>query len=183
MACLFCTDAWIIGLTNHEYTIRPWVRNGLSVLPILGNASNIAAPAITTPSTAVFGATIRVVESSLDSGSIYSSRGFETLRGRKSPAPSDRDASTPTPTLNGVPSDRDAPTPTLTGRLSRTPKSLSFGGRGKTTPPRHRGMTVPADWRPRTPERRDTDRDSVVSFTPSISSKHLANWFSGLLGR
>jgi hypothetical protein len=161
-----------LGLPKHEYTIRPWVKTGHPAMPILANAANTVAPAITTPSTAVSGATIRVVDSSLDSASIYSSYGIE--------APAPRDAPTS--------SDRDTPTPTLTGRHSRTPKSLSFRGKDRSTPSRSRGMTVPADRKQHTPERqrtkdRESDRDSIASFTPSMSSKHLANWFSGLLGR
>jgi len=153
------------GPPHHEYTIRPWVKTGHPAMPILANASNIVAPAITTPATA----TIRVVDGSLDTGSIYSSQGIE-------------------PRDEPVLQDRDTPTPTFTGRHSRAHKSLSFRGKDKGTPSRSRGMTEPADYKPHTPERqrmrdRDSDRDSVVSFTPSMSSKHLANWFSGLLGR
>jgi hypothetical protein len=68
---------------------------------------------------------------------------------------------------------------------SRAFKSLSFRSKDKmssvvTTPTRLRGKTVPAL---HSHEReKDGDPDSIISFTPSMSSKHLANWFSGLLG-
>jgi hypothetical protein len=69
------------------------------------------------------------------------------------------------------------PTPLIP---SRTPRSLILRASNKTTPTRPRGKTVPET---RTPDRdKDADTASVVSFTPSVSSKHLANWFSGLLG-
>jgi hypothetical protein len=91
--------------------------------------------------------------------------------------------------------------------------SHSFGDRGKlsldASSPRSRGMTFPhvssrviksgshktLDANPHTPENsstdslqesgsdRDRDADSVLSFTPSMGGKNLANWFSGLLGR
>lgn len=162
-----------VDLPNHEYTVRPWVKTGHPAMPILANSSNTVAPAITTSSTAVVGATIRVVDSSLDSASsIYSSNGIEP------PPPA-----TDTPATSA--SDRDTPTPTVAGRHSRTPKSLSFRSKDRSISSRPRGMTVPTDGKSHTPERptRDSDRDSVLSFTPSMSSKHLANWFSGLLGR
>jgi hypothetical protein len=78
-----------------------------------------------------------------------------------------------------------SPTPTPP---SRTFKSLSVRSKEKmssvlTTPTRLRGKTLPADCKPHTPEsEKDRDTDSVISFTPSMSSKHVANWFSGLLG-
>lgn len=91
--------------------------------------------------------------------------------------------------------------------------SHSFGDRGKlsldASSPCSRGMTFPhvssrviksgshktLDANPHTPENsstdslqesgsdRDRDADSVLSFTPSMGGKNLANWFSGLLGR
>lgn len=81
-----------------------------------------------------------------------------------------------------------------------TPKSsLSLRSRHKASPQsctaRPRGTTLPLEPRPSssrsehdawTPERnrkRDKDTDSVLSFTPSMSGKNLANWLSGLLGR
>ncbi|KAH7094476.1 actin interacting protein 3-domain-containing protein [Paraphoma chrysanthemicola] len=81
---------------------------------------------------------------------------------------------------------RNTPPPMLTGRLNRTSLSMSSRSKDKsstrTTPTRPRGKTIPADRLTNTPER-EGDTDSVLSFTPSVSSKHLANWFSGLLGR
>jgi hypothetical protein len=53
------------------------------------------------------------------------------------------------------------------------------------TPPlmgRARGKTVPLLSTP-SPKTPDRDSESVLSFTPSTSSKQFANWFSGLLGR
>ncbi|KAF1942356.1 hypothetical protein EJ02DRAFT_345838 [Clathrospora elynae] len=122
-----------------------------------------------------------------------------------------RDTLTPTPTPSNnlaLPLSRGAtPTPTPTSK-HRTPKpSLSFRNRDKpspgTPPARPRGKTVPSGQglhtsrsqtlmesksKPQTPDgmsERDTDRDtdSVLSFTPSMSGKNIATWFSGLLGR
>ena len=91
--------------------------------------------------------------------------------------------------------------------------SRSFDDRGRlsldASSPRSRGMTFPhvssrviksgshktSDANQHTPESsstdslqesgsdRDRDADSVLSFTPSMGGKNLANWFSGLLGR
>jgi hypothetical protein len=151
---------------SHQQPAIPWVQAQMHVPFIRGYATtsnavitrSLAQPLIANhcpPST-----TIRVVEGTLDPK--------------------------PKPSLSSVASSattsiRDStPTPP-----SRTFKSLSFRSKDKmssvlTTPTRLRGKTVPA---PHTPEReRDRDADSIISFTPSMSSKHLANWFSGLLG-
>ncbi|KAF1921832.1 hypothetical protein BDU57DRAFT_535434 [Ampelomyces quisqualis] len=118
--------------------------------------TNRVGPVSGQPTTAIYstmGGTIRVVEPTTET-----------------PEPLSSKETTPTPTLP-----------------SRTAKSLSLRSKEKMsalmTPTRPRGHSVPV---PQTPEKdadADTDRDSVASFTPSISSKHLANWFSGLLGR
>jgi hypothetical protein len=123
--------------------------------------SNVSAPSPPTLSHHMFSAsaTIRAVESSPDLKSSMTSS-----------AASIRD-STPTPTPS-----------------SRTTKDISLRNRDKlmalATPNHSRSNTVP----PHTPEHHgkkdgDTDTDSIISFTPSMTSRHLANWFSGLLGR
>jgi hypothetical protein len=153
-----------IGMPTHRYTVRPWVKAGLPPLQIFADASNGGAPSVSASSAATgsaVGATVRVAESDL---------------ALESPNPA---------TVNEA---RNMPTPTLVGRLNRTPLSMSFRSRdissSRTTPTRPRGKTVPLDYKRNTPEHeKDQDADSVLSFTPSVSSKHLANWFSGLLGR
>jgi hypothetical protein len=144
---------------NYRYTVRPWVKVGLPPMQTSSNASKADGPTLTCSSTEIMhnhcGATIRVVEGTITS---VASNG-------------------------GVLTRRDASNTTV---ASHTAKSLSFRNKDKTTPTRPRGKTVPADHKPLTPERereRDGDRDSVISFTPSVSSRHLANWFSGLLGK
>jgi hypothetical protein len=99
-------------------------------------------------------------------------------------------------------SSKGSRTPTLTPTLAksasmsrtpgkRTPRSLfSSRDRDKFSPhtpscSRPRGKTVPAytselGFKSKTPEK---DSDSVLSLTPSSSSRHIASWFSGLLGR
>jgi hypothetical protein len=157
----------ISGIPGHLYTVRPWVGTGPGPIQVLANASNPVAPLPNKLPAAIhlpLGATIRVVQNTCSPESLKRS--------------SSGNASS---TTMGT---RDTtPTPTLASRTTR--KSLSFRGIDKpsihTTPTRARGNTVPVA---RTPEReRDGDADSVISFTPSMSSKHLANWFSGLLGR
>ncbi|KAL6703222.1 hypothetical protein ACN47E_010084 [Coniothyrium glycines] len=76
--------------------------------------------------------------------------------------------------------------------------SLSLRSRHKASPPRpvsrQRGKTVPSEARSQPsgcldsrtfegPKTRGEDADSVISFTPSMTGRNLAQWFSGLLGR
>jgi hypothetical protein len=79
-----------------------------------------------------------------------------------------------------------APHPTLKDATLDSPwrkhkPSLSFRSRyaasPRTPPTRPRGKTIPAT------ASSDDDAESVLSFTPSVGSKQLATWFSGLLGR
>ncbi|KAF2025110.1 AIP3-domain-containing protein [Setomelanomma holmii] len=152
------------GPSNHGYIVRPWVKSGLPPLQVFADASNGGALPVCNMLMATdgtVGATIRVVETALGTTTPNQSANLET---------------------------RNTATLTLTGKLSRTPLSLSFHSEdkpsAKTTPTRPRGKTIPADHKFQTPEHeKDRDAESVVSFTPSVSSKHLTNWFSGLLGR
>ncbi|KAH4119548.1 hypothetical protein HBI40_052730 [Parastagonospora nodorum] len=99
-----------------------------------------------------------------------------------------------TDTSNGSTPSPSMPTLSATIRIvDSTPRPISHSedstwplrsrvgdSSSDSTPTRPRANT----YDPHTPERkRDTDADSVVSFTPSTSSKRLANWVSGLLGR
>jgi hypothetical protein len=153
---------------NHQQPAPPWVGAQVHAPLIRGYATTShviitrsLAKSITVnhcpPST-----TIRVVE--------------ETLDPKPKPCSSSKASSTTTCTRDITPT----PTPP-----SRTLKSLSFRNKDKmssvlTTPTRLRGKTVPV---PYTREReRDCDAESIISFTPSMSSKHIASWFSGLLG-
>jgi hypothetical protein len=150
-------------IPGHLYTVRPWVETGLGPIQVFANASNPLAPTSTQPPTAKhnpLGATIRVVE--------------RTCTPESTKRSSSGNASSTTLVTKDT-----TPTPTTATHLAR--KSLSFRSVDKTTPTRARGNTVPVA---RTPDpERDRDADSVMSFTPSTSSRHLANWFSGLLGR
>jgi hypothetical protein len=161
-----------LDIPGYRQPALPWVPPQTCVSLIRGYAdsSNAIACALARPPMVFHcppSATIRVVEGTIDAKTTNLSSSSET----SSTTPTTRD-STPPSTL-----------------ASRTVKSLSIRSKDKmsalTTPTRLRGKTVPADCKPQTPARereRDRDADSVISFTPSISSKHLANWFSGLLG-
>jgi hypothetical protein len=88
--------------------------------------------------------------------------------------------------------DRDKPSP---GIPPARPRGMTFprASSGVTTSSSQKTL----DANPHMPENsstdslersgsdsdRDTDTDSVLSFTPSMGTKNLANWFSGLLGR
>jgi hypothetical protein len=159
-----------LDIPYHRQPALPWIQPQTRVPLIRGyaNTSNAIARTLARPPMAIHcppSATIRVVEGTVDAKVTNPSSSSETS------------ATTPT--------TRDTTPPSTLA--SRTVKSLSFRSKDKmsalTTPTHVRGKTVPADCKPQTPVReRDRDADSVVSFTPSMSSKHLANWFSGLLG-
>jgi hypothetical protein len=161
---LFNLPQWFVlmprrlGKSSHQHVVSSEVKTELAPMQIFVNNPKCDIPILTTASTTalhcLFGAAIRVVET------------------------------TSTPQLAQPELNKDAQTPTLT---SRTAKPLSFRNNdSKTMSTRPRGKTAPAKYKSPTPERekaRDPDADSVISLTPSIGSKHLATWFSGLLGR
>jgi hypothetical protein len=159
-----------LDIPNHRQPALPWAQVQARVPLIRGFAStpNAIARTFARPLMAVHcppSATIRVVEGTID------------------PKPPNLSSSSQASSTTTLTKDT-TPTPTL---ARRTVKSLSFRSKDKmsahTTPTHLRGKTVPTDCKPQTPEReRDRDADSVISFTPSMSNKHLANWFSGLLG-
>ncbi|KAF2872383.1 hypothetical protein BDV95DRAFT_382373 [Massariosphaeria phaeospora] len=161
-----------------KYTVRPWVRTGLSLtMPVLGSSGLLSTP-ISTDATAVTrSSTIRLVGTTPATESLRSmqtpNHSSSTLA-RDTPTPKAASRfNHPSPTLDPPEQPRAAKLNTLSMRDKPSPK----------TPPnaRPRGKTVPlAGSKTHTPER---DTDSVLSFTPSTSSKHIANWFSGLLGR
>lgn len=72
------------------------------------------------------------------------------------------------------------------------PRRSSTASPSLHTPTRPRAQTC-ANLAPNTPEHYqkksftdadlDTDSDSILSFTPSMSGKHLSKWLSGFLGR
>lgn len=166
------------------FTVRPWVKTGLSLhglpSPVLADAPK-EKPSVT----------IRLVgsHSRLDADTPHSSR--------PGSAPSTRS----TPTLSAHPHVSASHPDPMQDRLTperRTPRAELFRPRDETwnqnqnqthsspqTPSmgRARGKTVPLlRGSPRTPESGGR-ADSALSWTPSTSSKHLASWFSGLLGR
>lgn len=167
-----------VDLPWLKYTVRPWVRAGLPLAMPVTSSSGLSSPVMTDGTDGRM-PTIRLVDS-LFMGELQSIDGS-----RPNSAPPTRDTPTPisTPALKSLRPSFEQDT---TGR--GTHQSVLFGPRNKKqaspqTPPigRVRGMTVPLmSSSPATPER---NSDSALSFTPSTSSKHIAHWFSGLLGR
>ena len=162
------------------YTVRPWVRNGvfkagLPTLPITpkSSISNLNSDF----ASSILPSTIRLIESRSTPDSL---KPPNMSRSESFPLSRDSQISAPRPT----------PTPTSSTPERHTPRAALFGPRereeDKASPKtpstvRPRGNTIPTPTsRAQTPER---DTDSVLSFTPSTSSKHIASWFSGLLGR
>ena len=155
-------------LPCRTYTVRPWVKVGLPQIPMpFSHTSSLSSSNadFLPPRTE---SSIRVVNRT------------ETTERKKRSSP--RGSLTPTPSLQ-----KSASMSSTSDR--RTPRSL-FSAREKDqpsprTPPsgRPRGKTIPSastESGIRTPER---NTDSALSMTPSTSSKHIASWLSGLLGR
>lgn len=163
-------------MPNRTYTVRPWVKVGLP-------------PMSFSPSSSLTG-------SNPEFGCPKASSTFNVISRTSTP---ESRKSTATPTLLS----RETVTPVSSLHKSasvgswpekRTPKSFFGSSRDKEkigaprTPPlgRARGKSVPlpaseVNSRTQTPER---NSDSALSMTPSTSSsKQIANWFSGLLGR
>ncbi|KAL5120464.1 Bud site selection protein 6 [Pleosporales sp. CAS-2024a] len=139
-----------------------------------------SVPTLMATSIPLVGATIRIVETVTHPASTTTSTSDDSTW------PSSLEDTTPTP-------GSTKPLRTATSlkfpssSTSSSTSSTSKDKLGPSTPTRSRGKTVPADGAPHTPERRkrdsDADTDSIISFTPSMSSKRLANWVSGLLSR
>jgi hypothetical protein len=152
-------------------------------MQIFMNTPISSLPPLTTPASLPHepvGATIRVVDES-------------TSTSEAETCSSSMDTALSTPLTRDDSSSTLIHKPSRASSREHTPfcrpkSSRSFRGKDKssprTLPTRPRGKTLPAELNAHTPDRdRDRDNDSVLSFTPSVSSKHLANWFSGLLGR
>jgi hypothetical protein len=174
---LIHADTPPIDLPQLKYTVRPWVRAGPAfAIPVM-SASGFPTPMMTDRTDSRL-STIRLVEPTC--GTQFCQR---MDRSRLSSASSTRDTPTPTHTL-----ESSRPSSFSDTQERRTSRSALFGPRDKTLPSpkssltsRARGMTVPiVSSSPSTPERRS---ERALSITPSTSSKHIVNWFSGLLGR
>lgn len=141
-----------------RYTVRPWVKHGLrSPMQMVAHSPGLAKLA---PSPTI--RHVKFVE------------GFQTTQ---LSAPNTRTA---------TPISIDTSSPSLT---PSNPSRSSLQRRTRT--PNRLGNPLPssrATGSPYTPDHMrsadaDTDAESMLSFTPSMRSKQLANWFSGLLGR
>jgi hypothetical protein len=121
---------------------------------------------------------------------IHGSQSAEALAGKITTASrmiSTPDADSKAKVKHDTAEQRWAPKSSLSlrSRHKGSPQAPSTRPRGKTVPLEPQSQTW-TDAKPQTPDNtreRDRDTDSVLSFTPSMSGKNLANWFSGLLGR
>ncbi|KAF2801173.1 AIP3-domain-containing protein [Melanomma pulvis-pyrius CBS 109.77] len=168
-------------MPHLKYTVRPWVKNGIfkagmpriPVSPDSSIGTSNSDFASTLPST-LSSTTIRIVDSTHTPNSLQIP---DILRSESMPL--SRDSKTPTSMSapGTISPERCTPNAVLFG-----PRDREKDGETPRTPPtvRPRGITIPMGSRAQTPER---DTDSVLSFTPSTSSKHITSWFSGLLGR
>lgn len=159
-----------------KYTVRPWVRTSLPLAYPSSCSSGLSTPILSDLSSEKNASTTRLVDSIpiLDLISTYES-------GRPASTPASSNTLTP-PLPRTCPQSRLR----LPSSNHRSPESLSRRDANhaspKTTPTvRARGKTVPMiSSRPHTPERHT---DSALGYTPGSSSKHIASWLSGLLGR
>jgi hypothetical protein len=170
------------------FTVRPWVKTGLSL-------HGLPSPVLAGPAKEKESTTIRLVDSPI-------CLAFDSPHtSRPSPAPSSQCTLTPSAPPH-ISTRTLAPSSRLDSMQNipecRTRSAVLFGSRDKNQIPnqssprtpstgRARGKTVPLlGGSPRTPESGTTAggrADSALSWTPSSSSKNLAGWFSGLLGR
>ena len=174
-----------LDLSHHSYTIRPWVKTGLPLALPCTNASDSRllnngrdAHSRVQPNEAPLD---KISVNIIRSADPCTQPDFDNHEShRQSPSPL-RDAFTP-PTLHS-----SRPSPREGTPITHWSRTALFGPRDKTLSPKTpptihiRGKTVPTT----TPSPRTLERssDSAVSFTPITSSRHIANWFSGLLGR
>ena len=160
-------------------TIRPWVKNGLSL-------HGLPSPVLTDTPKEKPSPTIRLVDSETSLHTPGTSKPSSTSSTPAAPLVSTPTLTTTTKTSHPI-SKHDKSTPE-----HRSSRVTLFGPRDKNygsphvTPPtgRARGKTVPFLGNSNSPKTPDSTRtDSALSWTPSTSSKHLTNWISGLLGR
>jgi hypothetical protein len=143
----------------------PWVKSGFT-FPIPIHPPGLGGPALSKYTT-----TIRVVDGNRESphSSPHAVHRVDSTHVNT--------ATYMTPSLQAKPENTPPRRPTILRLRTQTPE----------TPPtdRRRGKTEPLLHTPL----RDTDADtisdtqSIASFSPSMRGRHLATWFSGLLGR
>lgn len=159
----WCADAVLAGTPQLSYTVRPWVKSGVPLpMQMLAHSPGLAMQLPYSPTTP----TVRTVESNANPT-------LSQAGARDAPTPSSIDTTSSHSSLRRH-THKSAPL-SLHTRRGNSPSRRSIPTR------RPRGDT--ASTTPHTPDHSRDGADSVLSFTPSMRSQQLANWFSGFLGR
>lgn len=168
----------VADLLELQYTVRPWVNNSipLSMQMALAASSALETSTLTQGGTRIRGADSELVDCHVTTKSLVT------------PSKASQQHSDQNLVKQETPEHKWTPRSSLSlrSRHKASSQTLAIRPRGKTAPLESRLPSAVAEREAPTSEydvKGHRDADSVRSFTPSISGKNLANWFSGLLGR